>query len=115
MKLAAAGFAIYFGIMRAMALQPAAIAPANFVWNTMWVLAAGATVLGFISDRTQDHALGDGHLLLIASSVVSSALLPPLAGWCSSSKLALHCEFPQSHAEGAAAERKCLSPRTTQH
>lgn len=78
-KLAAAGFALYFGVVRAMALQPAAIAPANFVWNTMWVLAAGATVLGFISDRTQDHALGDGHLLLIASSVISSAHLHPLA------------------------------------
>ena len=70
----AVAFAMYFGIMRAMALQPAAVAPANFVWNTMWVLAAGSTVLGFISDRTQDHALGDGHLLLIASSVISSAL-----------------------------------------
>ena len=79
-KLAATGFALYFGVARAMALKPAAIAPANFVWNTMWVLAAGATVLGFISDRTQDHALGDGHLLLIASSVISSAHLRPLAG-----------------------------------
>ena len=79
MKLAAAGFAMYFGAMRAMALQPAAIAPTNFVWNTMWVLAAGATLLGFVSDSTQDHALGNGHLLLIASSVISSARRPPLA------------------------------------
>ncbi|KAK9833436.1 hypothetical protein WJX81_005377 [Elliptochloris bilobata] len=71
-KYMTVGYAALYGAQRAMTLVQAAIVPANFVWNTMWTLAAGAMVLSFIADHTEKWALGDGTSLLIASSIMSS-------------------------------------------